>query len=60
MLLRPGIWTTIHLRKQTVLNRRVMMRKGIYPRDALMRIWLKKAGWRMVVEERWQKRAGKR
>lgn len=58
MMVRPGIWKTIGLQKQTVLNRRVMMRKKIYPREKLMRRWLKKAGWTCIVEERWDRRKG--
>lgn len=39
--------------RQTVLNRRVQVRKRRYPTEVVMRRVLKKLGWKKVMEEQW-------
>ena len=53
MIEQPGIWKRLRVSKQTVLNRRVLVGKGALPKDTTMRKWLKKAGWKPVVVEKW-------
>ena len=53
MIEQPGIWKRLRVSKQTVLNRRVLVGKGMWPKDTTMRKWLKKAGWKPVVVEKW-------
>ena len=53
MLTEPGIWDTLGIARQTVLNARVRVNKRQYPPTDSMRTWLKRAGWKMEVEERW-------
>lgn len=60
MLSQPGIWETLGIARQTVLNARVRVNKRQYPPTDSMRTWLKRAGWKMAVEERWvPKRRGR-
>ncbi|MBK9759783.1 MAG: hypothetical protein IPO90_07370 [Flavobacteriales bacterium] len=54
MLTTPQVWRKLHVGRQTVMNRRVLLGKGKYPRDATMRSWLKKAGWKQAVVEKWR------
>ncbi len=56
MLSEPGIWKKLHLSKQTVMNRRVQVGKGLFPKDTTMRGWLKKAGWKAHTVETWKTR----
>ena len=60
MLFQPGIWTTLGMAKQTVLNARVKVRNGVRASDARMRRYLAKAGWTMVAEEQWAFKKGTR
>lgn len=53
MLTQPRIWETLGIARQTVLNARVRVNKHAYPPTDSMRNWLKRAGWKMAVEERW-------
>lgn len=53
MLSEPGIWKRLRLSKQTIMNRRVQVGKGAYPKDTTMRAWLKKAGWKLESVETW-------
>lgn len=53
MLSETGIWKKLRLSKQTVMNRRVQVGKGFYPKDTTMRAWLKKAGWKLETVETW-------
>jgi hypothetical protein len=39
--------------KQTMMNQRVAVSVAEYPTDKTMRTRLKRAGWRMAVEEQW-------
>lgn len=55
MIEQEGIWDRLKVGRQTVLNRRVMVRNSEFPKDSTMRAWLKKAGWKMAVEERWKR-----
>jgi hypothetical protein len=55
MIATPDIWRKLRMGKQTVMNRRVMAGKNEYPSDATMRRWLKKAGWKQAVVEKWQR-----
>lgn len=56
LILQAESWRKLRQPKQTVMNRRVMVRKGIYPREHLMRQQLKRAGWKLVMEERWKRK----
>lgn len=52
---QKDIWRKLKLSKQTVMNRRVMIKDGTFPGDATMRRLLKKAGWKQAVVEKWKK-----
>jgi hypothetical protein len=54
MLISPDIWRKLKVSRQTVMNRRVMVNKDEFPSDATMRRWLKKAGWKQAVVEKWK------
>ena len=54
MIATPEIWRKLRISKQTVMNRRVQVAKSIHPSDATMRRWLKKAGWKQAVVEKWK------
>src|ERR1043165_125930 len=53
MIEHPGMWQTLGLAKQSILNMRVRMNKGDHPTRDLMHDWLGRAGWKCVVEEAW-------
>lgn len=54
LLAQPDIWRKLKMSKQTVMNRRVLAKKGEFPSDATMRRLLKKAGWKQAVVEKWK------
>ena len=51
----PDVWFSIGVPKQNVMNRRVFVKKGIYPREKAMREALSLTGWKFVNEEIWRK-----
>lgn len=55
LLGQPEIWRKLKMGKQTIMNRRVLAKKGEFPSDATMRRLLKKAGWKQAVVEKWAK-----
>lgn len=56
VIMQEKVWKPLRIGRQTVMNRRVQVRKGIFPTEPVMRRLLKRVGWVQVVEERWTKR----
>ena len=56
VIMQEKVWRPLRIGRQTVMNRRVQVRKGNFPTEPVMRRLLKKVGWKPVVEERWAKR----
>lgn len=54
MIQQPGVWIKLKQGKQTVMNRRVSVKRGMYPKDTVMRVQLARMGWRKVIEEQWE------
>lgn len=54
MIQQAGVWTKLKQGKQTVMNRRVSVKRGMYPKDTVMRLQLARMGWRKVAEEQWE------
>lgn len=54
MIQQPGVWSRLKQGKQTVMNRRVTVKRGTFPKDTVMRAQLARMGWRKVMEEQWE------
>lgn len=55
MIQQPGVWSRLKQGKQTVMNRRVTVKRGTFPKDTVMRAQLARTGWRKVIEEQWER-----
>ncbi len=55
-IMLPKIWKTLRYGRQTIMNRRVQVRKGTYPTEPVMRKLLSRAGWKLAVKEQWAKK----